>query len=179
MSDNDEKTAGPEKSEKPEEKPEEQKDWKNFLRYTPGGMLRWLRMKAQGREMAVMGACMMCGRCCRQLNLSYKDKWLRKEKEFERLFLTHEEFMRFRVTGRTAEGLLIFECDKITEEGLCGDHEGRPALCREYPLPELVFTGGELLDHCGYELRETPSFKKALSKAEKSGGKRGAVTEGG
>lgn len=156
------------------------KEFSSIFRYTPAGVLKWLRLKILGREIVIEGECLCCGRCCRRLNLSYRDRWLRDEKDFEEMFLQHEEYMRFRVTERTDDGLLVFECDKISEEGLCMDHENRPDLCREYPLPELPFTGAELLDHCGYSFAERPSFRKALAKAKKAGKSKGnAITESG
>lgn len=159
----------------------EKKEFSTVLRYTPQGILKWIRLKILGREIVVEGACLQCGRCCRRLNLSYRDRWLRDEKDFEEMFLAHEEYTRFRITDRTDDGLLVFECDKISEHGLCLDHENRPALCSEYPLTELVFTGAELLDHCGYRFVEAPSFRKALVRAKKAAEKcdKNTIIEGG
>ena len=136
-----------------------------LLRFTPKGLMKWLRLKLTGREMVVGGSCLMCGRCCRRLNLSYGDRWIRSEKDFNSLVEDFPEYKRFHIVDETPAGLLVFECDMLTQEGLCGDHDGRPDICREYPEPDLPFTGGELLDHCGYSFKEVPSFKKHLEKA--------------
>jgi len=139
-----------------------------LVKFTPSGLLKWLKLKITGRELIVAGECRMCGRCCRHLNLSYKDRWIRKESDFDQLVEKYPEYDRFHITGKTPAGLLIFRCDRVTDEGRCGDHAGRPDICRDYPEPDLPFSGGELLDHCGYYFKAVPSFKKQLDKAHKS-----------
>ena len=138
-----------------------------LIGYTPGGLALWLKLRATGKELQVAGACLRCGLCCRQLNLSYRDRWLRRIPDFHRMLEDHPEYSRFHITGKTGGGLLLFECEHITPEGLCGDHDGRPDICRNYPEKDLLFSGGELLPYCGYRFVEAPSFRKMLEKAAK------------
>ncbi len=138
------------------------------LRYTPAGLAKWLWHKARGREVVVAGQCDMCGRCCLHLNLSYGDRWIRKEKDFRAMLKDYPDYDRFELIGKTDGGLLIFKCSMITEDGKCGDHENRPDICREYPDPDLLYSGGELLDHCGYSFKVVPSFKRVMQAAQKT-----------
>lgn len=134
------------------------------LKYTPSGFLKWLLHTLTGREVAVGGRCLMCGRCCKHLNLSYGDHWVRKEKDFLAMLKDYPEYDRFELIGETDSGLLIFQCNVLGEDGRCGDHENRPDICREYPDPDLYYTGGELLEHCGYCFKVVPSFKRVFEK---------------
>ena len=135
-------------------------------RYTFVGFLKWLWLRATGRQVVVTGECLMCGRCCHLLNLSHSDKWIRSEREFRELVEEHPEYARFRHVGYTLSGIMTFECDYVSEDGLCGDYEDRPEFCRTYPEIELCFMGAGLPEHCGYQFEVSPSFQKLLKRSK-------------
>ena len=140
-----------------------------FLHYTLVGILRLLWLRATGRQVAVTGECLQCGRCCREINLYKKNRWIRSESEFTRLTAARTEFARFRHTGYTLTGLMKFACEHVNEAGLCGDYENRPDFCRSYPETCLYFMGGELKEHCGYRFEVAPSFGRMLRRELKRG----------
>ncbi len=137
-----------------------------FFRYTLTGFFKWLWLRVTGRQVVVAGECLQCGRCCSRLNLTWKDHWIRKEKDFEEMLAEYPEYERFEHIGNTPAGIMIFSCDRLTDDGLCGDNDNpdRPAFCGSYPDHDLCFMGGELLDHCGYRFETAPSFRKMLKK---------------
>ncbi len=137
--------------------------------YTPLGLLRRLWLLATGRQSIVAGECLQCGNCCREINLSRKNHWIRSEADFRRLAAEHPEYGRFKHIGYTVTGLMKFQCEFITAEGFCGDYENRPDICRDYPERDLYFMGGELTDLCGYSFRIVPSFRRMLKREMKHG----------
>lgn len=132
-------------------------------RYSLLGWIRYFRLKLTGKGVMVDGSCMMCGRCCRRVSLEAGGKWLRDEAEFRRLVTLHPDYERFSVTGKDAQGFLLFTCSwYLTESGVCRDHENRLDICRCYPDTDLYFTGGEVHGGCGYRFLEIVPFEKYL-----------------
>lgn len=119
------------------------------------GFVRHLRVALLGREAAVTGSCLRCGRCCRNLVLQAGDGPLDQEGRFEALCRERPEYRRFVVTGRSATGLLLFTCAWLEGEA-CSDHGNRLDLCRRYPNPNTYFLGFDPLPGCGFRFEERP-----------------------
>jgi hypothetical protein len=134
------------------------------LLYTFTGLAYKAYLGAARRRLVVAGSCHMCGWCCTRLNLSYHNKWIRSEKQFEKLKQEFEDYKRFEIMDRTLSGILLFRCTKLDENNLCSDHENRPDYCREYPHPELPFLGGSLRKECGFRFEAAPDFQRMLRK---------------
>ena len=140
-----------------------------ITRFTFFGLLRWLRLRFTGKQVIVAGHCFQCGVCCTDLNLSRKSHWIRSKAEFDRLSEKMPEYRRFKHIGYSLTGLMKFHCDCLTKEGYCGDYEGRPDFCRDYPEPDLYFMGGDISPHCGYSFQIIPSFGRILNREMKRG----------
>jgi uncharacterized protein len=135
---------------------------RQLLRFTPSGIMKWLAVAAHGKQMAISGECLMCGNCCRRICLTGGNFWIRSEKEYRKCLKKYPEYEWFRPLGRSWPGVLVFECTKLGEDGLCGDYENRPGFCREYPHTDIFFMGAELPEKCGYKFVVVPDFKKML-----------------
>jgi len=133
-------------------------------RYTFLGLFKWLWLKIRGHRIVVCGNCKICGLCCRDLNLTNGDHWIRSKDEFKLLVEKKPEYSRFIHTGYTPGGIMVFSCECIGSDGLCGDYENRPDFCRTYPETDLYFMGGELPDHCGFSFKVMPSFDRILER---------------
>ncbi len=108
------------------------------------------------------GYCSKCGDCCRFLYcVEPMSKWT-----FLLMKLFYPEYRRFRVIGKDENGLIL-SCTLIREDGLCPDYENRPDICREFPNPEKVYSGGVLYKRCSYRLIPEKSFDVFLSVEEK------------
>jgi len=118
------------------------------------GFYRKLRAAILRRGVHVEGSCRACGRCCRKIVLMDHGRWLHRERDFERLKREESHYERFRITGRTDDGMLTFTCDLLGEDNLCSVHDTRPDLCKTYPAKLLYYRGGILLDDCGYRYVE-------------------------
>jgi hypothetical protein len=80
-------------------------------------------------------------------------RWIRGEKYFEKEKARAPELARFVPHGEDEDGRLVFHCTLLTEEGLCGDHEHRPDLCRNHPNASVFYSGVALMPYCGYRFR--------------------------
>lgn len=136
--------------------------------FTIIGLFRWIYLRATHRQVIVEGRCLQCGVCCRELNLSRKSYWIRRKSDFEKLRAEYPGYERFRHIGYSMTGLMKFDCEYLTKEGYCSDHENRPDLCRSYPEPDLYFMGGEIQPYCGYSFKIVPSFGRMLDQEMKS-----------
>ncbi|GFK95611.1 hypothetical protein NNJEOMEG_03479 [Fundidesulfovibrio magnetotacticus] len=103
------------------------------------------------REVAVSGACLRCGACCESLCLTAEGGLITVPERFEALVREDPGFARFRITGRTPTGVLLFACNLLTDRR-CGDYASRLALCRDYPRPSTWLAGHDLLPGCGFRI---------------------------
>lgn len=103
------------------------------------------------------GYCCKCGDCCRFLYCV--EPWSEFGFWLEKIF--HPEYRRFRVIGKDKHGLIL-ACTLVKEDGLCPDYENRPDLCRNFPNPDRVYSGGRLYKRCTYKLVPEKSFDEFL-----------------
>lgn len=73
------------------------------------------------------------------------------------------DYRRFRIIGQDKNGLIL-ACKLIREDGLCPDYENRPAICRDFPNPKKVCSGGQLYKRCSYRLVPEKSFTSYLGR---------------
>ena len=132
--------------------------------YSLQGWIRYLRLIFQGKKVVVVGSCIMCGKCCHRISLEAGGRWLRDEKDFFRVVDRAPAYDRFKIVGKDEQGFLLFTCSWFTKAGLCRDHEQRLDICTDYPNVNLYFTGGRLIEGCGYAFKEVVPFEKVLEK---------------
>lgn len=131
------------------------------------GIFKWLRLKMKGEKVFVGGQCNLCGRCCKHIYLFDADgRIIKNKKHFERMCQVFPDSRRFKVIAEEPAAL-VFECSMLTEEGICGDHENRPALCRNYPSPMMYYSNFTLNDYCGYTIQAGKPFDSHFEKAMK------------
>ena len=104
------------------------------------------------------GYCSKCGDCCRFLYCL--DTF--SEKEFEFFAFLYPKYKRFKVIGKDEKNNLILACKLIREDGLCPDYKNRPKICRDYPNPKKIYSGGKLYKRCTYRLIPEKSFENYL-----------------
>ena len=87
------------------------------------------------------GLCAVClepGACCKKLNLSGGPRSALGEHvgspmSFERAeHIALKVGIPFRPSEQRADGTWLWTCNQLTDEGLCGIYESRPALCRSF-----------------------------------------------
>lgn len=135
----------------------------NILFLPAGTFFRYIRLKITGREYLVSGTCKCCGKCCRLINLKYHKGWIKEERQFQELLHEHPEYTRFTVVGKGEGGYLQFNCSWLDPILGCSDYHNRLDICEKYPGKSLLMQGGNLLNDCGYTIREGIPFKKYLS----------------
>ena len=126
-----------------------------FTPETVLGAVRSLYAWATRREPVVEGACRRCGNCCRNMCLQADGGILTRPEQFEALCAEDPRFGRFRVTGRTATGVLLFTCSLLLEDR-CAAYADRLQLCRNYPRPGTWLAGHDLLPGCGFRFELRP-----------------------
>ena len=110
-------------------------------------------------EAEVVGFCLRCGNCCRELVLYADGGWITTEEQFRRFVDRNPEYDRLYVKDCDLRGFLIFACSWLTEEGLCKDHVNRMELCSDHPSPDFYTCGAELTDQCGFSVK-APSWRR-------------------
>jgi len=97
----------------------------------------------------VLGSCVKCGSCCRQIVAD--PPRVMKRGALLWLFLAYHRVMHnFEVVGRGPEhDELVFSCGHLGTDGRCGIYWRRPFLCRAYPH-RPYFVAPELLPDCSF-----------------------------
>jgi len=109
------------------------------------------------------GECCKCGDCCRYLlcvePFSHAD--------YKLMGLFFPKYKRFKIIGEDEYGNIVLACSLIREDGLCPDYKNRPGICRAYPNPNKIYSGGNLYKRCTYKLIPEKSFETCLNKMMK------------
>ncbi len=98
-------------------------------------------------EYEIKGECKRCGKCCK--NVYSVD--MESEGEFKFMQFLFPSYRRFYIKGKDESGNFVFACKFVTEEGLCGVYEKRPAICKRYPAKSIKYCA-KLHDGCGYKV---------------------------
>ena len=125
--------------------------------------LKFFLQKMFSSKYVVSGKCNKCGDCCRQITFSVGDKLVTDEQEFLRMQKFEKKYKNFEINGKTGDGVLLFKCKALKDDGSCGVHWFRSLNCRLYPYFNKMFVrGGETLDGCGYTFSVDKKFSEYL-----------------
>lgn len=132
---------------------------------------RKLSLALARRELILEGMCRQCGSCCRGLVLRRNGRGLVSEGAFRELVREAPEYGRFRIEDRDDDGLLVFSCSRLAEDGSCTDYANRPEVCRSYPHKTIYWRGDNTPAHCGFRFvvrrRFGPALARELKRLEK------------
>lgn len=137
------------------------------------GLLRYLRVNLLGRKVAVAGACLSCGACCRNLQICHQGDWLRSARRFEKLKQEDPSYERFEIARRRKDGYLEFRCTWLDENNRCLDYGHRMDFCAGFPSPRLYYQDASLPGSCGFFFREVKDFRRVLDAQSAKGGNSG------
>ncbi len=132
--------------------------------------LKFYLSKLHSSKYVVKGKCRMCGVCCRNIVFYIKDESVKTPEEFDRMKKFNKAYNNFSISGRKADGTLLFRCNSLTEDGKCRDYLFRSIYCRLYPnLGTKILSGKyETFDGCGYNIEVNKKFKTYLTKKSKN-----------
>ena len=110
-------------------------------------------------EIKIIGGCITCGKCCRNLILISKGKPVKSLSQFEKLVKKKPFYNHFNMVSKDKEhGYIYFSCDKLGSDNFCSDYENRPDICRNFPSKNMPKYKGKLLPECGYKIIPSKSF---------------------
>jgi Fe-S-cluster containining protein len=116
------------------------------------------RLVLEKAKYRLEGECCKCGDCCRYIICA--DPFSEKDLKIMQFFFP--KYRRFKAIGVDEYGNIILACSLIGEDGLCPDYENRPQLCRAYPNPKKIYSGGNLYKRCTYKLLPEKPFESYL-----------------
>lgn len=126
----------------------------------------WLIGYNKKTEYIKKGGCRRCGRCCQVLAVQYPI-FFNRLKGLLKLTIKWQEFRYCFTYLNMEDNYLLYKCNLVGPDGLCGQYWLRPRLCREYPKMGLY---GRPHTHrsCGYYFIRRdgrPTFDEALHRA--------------
>lgn len=112
----------------------------------------------------IRGHCILCGKCCKSLLLTYRRKIVTTEKEYKKLLRwDYHIYSRFIPDNEQKEGEpLRFTCIHQDSENRCTVHSSRPDICKTYPHHSIFKLGAELEEGCGYRILTKGCFEDIL-----------------
>ncbi len=136
----------------------------DYLRYILLRLKREWAYSFAPDKLEVIGQCKQCGDCCRSLMLIDGRGVVRSKRYFRRLQKKDQFYRNLEIVGTDRNGILVFNCKLIGEDGRCTNYEERPDICRDFPDLLMFRFGGELDVDCGYKVRTKVDFKEVLKK---------------
>lgn len=126
--------------------------------------LKFFFQKLTSSRYIVTGKCNQCGDCCRNITFFIGKKAVSDESEFQRMKKFDKKYENFVINGKTTNGVLLFKCKALNDDGRCSVYNFRSINCRLYPKinQKFVYDGGQPLDNCGYKFGINKSFKEFL-----------------
>ena len=106
-----------------------------------------------------IGKCRCCGACCRDVVLNYKGKKITSDEELSRLLSEDSHYEIFRLKTVARDGTYIFQCSMLDEHNRCLTYHHRPGVCGDYPDPDLLRCGTDVIEECGYYLVPPEDFR--------------------
>jgi uncharacterized protein len=120
------------------------------------------RLKGQSPGFFRLGSCNRCGACCSDVVLSIDGKKITKAEDFNRLMAEDKRYSIFSLKMINPEGVYIFFCTKLDEHNRCTIYQDRPEICVDYPSPDLLKCGTDVIEGCGFYLVPPVDFRKLL-----------------
>lgn len=112
-----------------------------------------------------IGKCRRCGSCCKDVVLNIEGRKLKSLDEFQGLIEEDPRYGNFVLKGENPDGVLFFYCTKLDEEtNLCTIYEDRPTICVEFPDPDILKCGGDVVSGCGFYLVPPLDFHTLMQK---------------
>lgn len=99
-----------------------------------------------------IGKCLRCGECCRNVVLSIKGERIRTEQQFAQLVAQDPPYMIFVPKLIVSGGIILFDCSKLAGNNVCTIYRERPRVCMDYPDPDLLKCGTDVIEGCGFYL---------------------------
>ncbi|MHC9540253.1 MAG: YkgJ family cysteine cluster protein [Vulcanimicrobiota bacterium] len=139
-----------------------------FLREILIALERFVR-KLQGKphEYFRLGRCRRCGSCCRDVALTVGGKKLTTWEEYESLTAEDDRYGIFVQKGVDTDGALLFSCKKLDSRNRCTMYSDRPQVCVDYPDPDLIKCGTDVIEGCGFYLVSPHDFRRILKEEMK------------
>lgn len=98
------------------------------------------------------GACQNTGMCCKGLSLVVNGLRLNTLAEFDQALTQYPVYRRFIPHLDDGGEIRHFGCQCLTSDNYCSDYEGRPKLCRQYPMSAFL-QHDQIISGCGYRVR--------------------------
>ncbi len=120
------------------------------------------RLLGRPYEYFRLGRCLRCGSCCRDVALTVGGKKLTTWEEYESLVIEDERYRIFVQKGVDRDGALLFSCKKLDSKNRCTMYPNRPQICVDYPDPDLIRCGTDVIEGCGFYLVSPHDFQNVL-----------------
>lgn len=114
-------------------------------------------------KIKITGKCLCCGKCCKNIILTYKKQPVTDKKQFNSLKAKKSFYKRFSPIYKDHKNQIIYFNCSFLKDNKCSDHKNRPTICREYPSTLMFSKGGKLLSECGYKITPKTSFADYLN----------------
>jgi Fe-S-cluster containining protein len=109
------------------------------------------------------GSCTQCGKCCENIHLAYKGRYIAHSLQFRWLQLWSPEFRHFSPMGYSEQGV-VFKCLALGADNTCTVYGARPGFCKRYPSENVMLLGRELPEDCGYSFKPIESFSSVITR---------------
>jgi|GEM_PF-1108488 len=109
-----------------------------------------------------LGRCRRCGSCCRDVALTVGGRKITKVEEYESLVAEDDRYLIFVQKGVDKDGALLFSCKKLDSRNRCTIYRDRPQVCVDYPDPDLIRCGTDVIEGCGFYLVSPHDFRRIL-----------------
>lgn len=128
-------------------------------------VLQWITNRFSLKSSVIQGYCNQCGQCCRNLLLYDGDSVVTNQEQLEKLLSKQPHYKIFKPVYQDPESAAIyFSCRHIGEDNLCQIYTSRPAICDDYPNPNMFLHGARFPEGCSYELRPQHQFASHLQR---------------
>lgn len=109
-----------------------------------------------------LGRCRRCGSCCRDVALTVGGRKITTVEEYESLVAEDDRYQIFVQKGVDKDGALLFSCKKLDSRNCCTIYHDRPQVCVDYPDPDLIRCGTDVIEGCGFYLVSPHDFRRIL-----------------
>jgi hypothetical protein len=125
------------------------------------------RLTGKPHQYFRIGRCRRCGSCCRDVALTVGGRKLTTQEEYESLVSEDERYRIFVQKGVDRDGALLFTCRRLDDGNRCTVYSDRPQVCIDYPDPDLIRCGTDVIEGCGFFLVSPHDFHSVLKEEMK------------